>query len=157
MLSVLDRSSASDTGDHGTLLRRLEEVLLETQWWSLQTRVSTRQQTPNWSLSPISLVPILCGDDPPTCESCGLQLSEAHISGMNEPAGHLCKIFHNLFYQRIVSKHWQSYHYSFYQRNPFYYCNFCYFHFILTLWPWLYTLQFYHLLVIIWFYFYSPT
>jgi len=107
MLSLLDRAAASDTGDHGTLLRRgLKKCYLRpSDAVSGHVSVLVNRLPIMVIVAYLSRRPILCGDDPPTCESCGLQLSEAHISGMNQPAGHSCKIFHNLFYQRIVSKH----------------------------------------------------
>jgi len=45
---------------------------------------------------------LLYGDDPPTCQSCGIPLTVKHISGMYLLAGHSWKILHGIFCHRLA-------------------------------------------------------
>ena len=81
--------------------------------------------------------------------------TKTHISGMCQLAGHSWKILHSVLSCRLIWQSWQSYCNWFDQGNPFLPPTVMFVSLILyQLYSLDFTLYFYHLLVIIWFYSY---
>jgi len=146
---------------YGTVARVINFILFTPTVGSVKhskkyfsLRFCHTQQTPNWSFSSHSLILIVWWW-PPTCQSCGIALTVKHIlvecANLRDirqkyfTVSSVADLFKSIDNHTVINFIKETYFTTNY--------NLCYSNFILAPWPW-FTLNFYHLLVIIWFYSY---